>query len=129
MEEIIRERIVIWKKALIEDSKKINGITVMSLRGIYRPEIVKNLAFQLHKELQNAVLIGAYETPDKKAQLVLMYTEDLVANGYNASKDIKEAAKFIEGGGGGQNFLATAGGKKIEGIPSAATKLLELITN
>ena len=63
-----------------------------------------------------------------KPQLVLMYSDDLVAAGRNAGKDIRDAAKFIQGGGGGQPGLATAGGKNADGLQQALDALIETAT-
>ena len=57
-----------------------------------------------------------------------MYSQDLVTKGKNAGKDIREAAKLILGGGGGQPGLATAGGKNVAGLKDALAKLVELAT-
>ena len=57
-----------------------------------------------------------------------MYTDDLVAKGRNAGKDIREGAKFIQGGGGGQPGLATAGGHSIEGLKDALEALVKTAT-
>ena len=86
--------------------------------------MVRNIALILQKDLENSILAGAYEF-DGKPQLVLMYTADLVAAGKHAGKDIREAAKFIQGGGGGQPGLATAGGKNTAGLAEALAKLTE----
>ena len=59
---------------------------------------------------------------------MLMYSDDLVAAGKHAGKQIGEAAKLIQGGGGGQPGLATAGGKDIAGLDAAEKKLIELAT-
>ena len=64
----------------------------------------------------------------KKPNLVLMYSADLVAKGRNAGKDIREAAKAIQGGGGGQPGLATAGGRNLAGLPDALATLVRLAT-
>jgi alanyl-tRNA synthetase len=88
---------------------------------------VRNVALLLQKKVQNMVLAGAFAYDDKP-NLVLMYSNDLVAKGKNAGKDIREAAKFIQGGGGGQPGLATAGGRNIEGLPDALSKLIEVAT-
>ena len=61
------------------------------------------------------------------SQLLLMYSEDLVKAGKNAGADIREAAAFIRGGGGGQPGLATAGGKDIAGLGAALDKMIEKI--
>ena len=78
--------------------------------------------------MNNFALAAAY-AHDGKPQLLLMYSADLVAAGRNAAADIREAAKFIQGGGGGQPFLATAGGRDTTGRPAALDKLVEKATN
>ena len=57
-----------------------------------------------------------------------MYTDDLVAAGRDAAADIRQGAQAIQGGGGGQKFLATAGGKNVAGLAEALKKLTELAT-
>ncbi len=64
---------------------------------------------------------------DEKPNLLLMYSDDLVAKGKNAGNDIRIAAKEIQGGGGGQPYLATAGGKNIAGLEAALAVLIELV--
>ena len=56
-----------------------------------------------------------------------MYSKDLVDKGRNAGKDIREAAKFIQGGGGGQPGLATAGGKNVAGLKDAMEALVNIV--
>ena len=126
MEEFMKERSVELKNKLTEDKQYINGVYVITLKGEFHPEIIKNLAFAFKPE-ENTIFIAGYEF-DKKANLALMYSDDLVAHGRNAGKDIREAAKLIEGGGGGQSFFATAGGKNADGISAAIAKLIELAT-
>ena len=127
LEEVEKERAIVLKKNLIEESRVIKGIRLITLRqGNYNQDTVREVAFMLYKELTSAVFISALPSSDGKANLTLMYTDDLVQNGANASADIKIAAKLIQGGGGGQNFLATAGGKNVEGLDEAADKLQEI---
>jgi len=126
VEEFMKERSAELKIKLTEDKQYINGVNVITLKGEFHPEIIKNLAFAFKTE-GNTIFIAGYEF-DKKANLALMYSDDLVAHGRNAGKDIREAAKLIEGGGGGQSFFATAGGKNADGISAAIAKLIELAT-
>lgn len=126
-EEMMRERAITLKQQLLENSTPINGYNVMVLKGEYSPEVVKNIAFMLRNEVSNTIFIAGVNF-EGKPNLTLMYTDDLVQNGANASKDIREAAKLISGGGGGQNFFASAGGKNVDGISSAVEKLIELST-
>ena len=114
-------------KALAAGAKEIGGRKVIAFDRSMDPAMVRNVALLLQKELSGFVLAGAYLF-DGKPNLVLMYTADLVAAGKNAGKDIREAAKFIQGGGGGQPGLATAGGKNPDGLKDALEKLVELAT-
>ena len=91
------------------------------------PAMMRNAALALQKELKNTALVAAYES-DGKPQLLLMYSDDLVAAGRNAGKDIREGAKFIQGGGGGQSGLATAGGKNVAGLKDALEALVKIAT-
>ncbi len=91
------------------------------------PVMLRNAATILQKEQTGLALAGAY-LADGKPQLILMYSADLVAAGRNAGKDIRDAAKFILGGGGGQPGLATAGGKNAEGLADALATLTAAAT-
>ncbi len=124
LEEAYKERAMSVKETVLQNSQVINGINVLSLRGVYRADIVKSVAFMLKAETSNTIFIGA-TSQDNKPTLTLMYSDDLVEQGANAGKDIKEAAKFIQGGGGGQASLATAGGKNIDGLPNAFNHISE----
>jgi alanyl-tRNA synthetase len=123
VEEFMREKAVELRKKLIAEKQYINGVNVIMLTGEYHPEVVKNLAFLLRSE-QNTMFAAGFKFEDK-ANLALMYTDDLVSHGCNAGKDIREAAKLISGGGGGQPFFATAGGKDLAGLQAAVAKLVE----
>ena len=105
-------------------------IAIISTAGTkmpLNPAIVRNVALQLQKKVQNFALCGAFEFGGKP-NLVLMYSNDLVAKGKNAGKDIREAAALIQGGGGGQPSLATAGGRLIDGLAAALNKLVDIAT-
>jgi alanyl-tRNA synthetase len=109
----------------------VNGIKLIAVeRGTLPgadPTLMRNAALALQKELKGTALAAAYES-DGKPQLLLMYSDDLVAAGRNAGKDIRDAAKFIQGGGGGQPGLATAGGKNPDGLKEALETLVATAT-
>ena len=126
-EEFMKERAVTLKDAVVRNGQNINGINVLFLKGTFIAEVVKNAAFLAKQECTNTVFVAATQM-EGKPTLTLMYTDDLVAKGANAGKDIREAAKLINGGGGGQASLATAGGKNAEGLEEAFNKLIELAT-
>lgn len=127
VEEEMREKAKRVKDALIANATTINGMNIVTMSGVYPADFVKNIAFMIHKEMTKTVFVAGCEF-EGKANLSLMYTDDIIAMGYNASKDIREAAPLINGGGGGQNFFASAGGKKPEGLAAAISKLTELAT-
>lgn len=126
IEEFMKERSVELKNKLDGEKQYINGINVIVVKGEFNPEVIKNLAF-LYKEEDSTAFIAGYDF-EKKANLAVMYSDDLVAHGSNAGKDVREAARLIDGGGGGQSFFATAGGKNTDGISAAIGKLIELAT-
>lgn len=128
--EVQKTRVAAIKKELIEKSEVVNGIRIFVARDIIcANEVMKEVAFELHREYTSAALAAAYMTTDNKPSLLLMYTDDLVENGANAGKDIKEAARLVNGGGGGQKFLATAGGKNPEGLAAALVNMIETATH
>ena len=126
MEKMAKEKAASMKKNLEENSEKINGVNVVKVTMPVDPSILKNVAFMIQKEAENTALLAAYEYSGKP-QLLLMYSPDLVAAGRNASRDIKNAAKAILGGGGGQPGLATAGGKETAGLAEAMEIMLKSI--
>ena len=126
MEKMAKEKAASMKKNLEENSEKINGVNVVKVTMPVDPSILKNVAFMIQKEAENTALLAAYEYSGKP-QLLIMYSPDLVAAGRNASRDIKNAAKAILGGGGGQPGLATAGGKETAGLAEAMEIMLKSI--
>ena len=113
---------------LAKGAEDVNGIRLVKYTDSKRnPVLVRNIANNLLKTEKNLAFVAAFEF-EGKPQLLLMYTADLVAAGHNAGKDIREAAKFIQGGGGGQPGLANAGGKNPAGLPDALATLVGLAT-
>ena len=131
VEAIAKEKSAAFKKAILEMSRPVNGINVVCIdpdKAVQiNPDIVKRACQMLQKEAENLVVAVACES-DGKPQLMLLYSEDLVKKGHNAGKDVKEAAKLILGGGGGQPGFATAGGKNSAGLADALERMVELAT-
>ena len=126
MEEVIRERTVLLKQDLLSKAREENGRRLIVIDSNLDPQMLRNAALMLQNEM-NLVMAAAYEAGGKP-QLLLMYSADLVKAGKNAQTDIKEAARFIQGGGGGQPGLATAGGKNLAGLKDALEKLVAAAT-
>ena len=107
---------------LMSKSEEINGISLISSEVELDSKSIKNLAFKLTKENDNLLLVLASKA-DGKAMLTVAVSEQLSKDsGLHAGKIIKELAAEISGGGGGQTFFATAGGKDVSGIPKALAK-------
>ena len=127
LEAVAAEKAAALADRLLAEAEDLNGIRVARFDSSLDPQLVRNVALLLQKKAQNLVLAGAYAF-DGKPNLVLMYSNDLVSKGKNAGKDIREAAKFIQGGGGGQPGLATAGGKNPDGLKQALDTLVSIAT-
>ncbi len=117
-EDAMNQRISDTADKLLAQAEIINGIKVASLRGKTIPsDVVKNVAFAIRaKSPENTAFIAATTDVAKKPLLTVMLTEDVTKTGLNASAMVREAAKAIKGGGGGQPGFAQAGGKDPEGI-------------
>ena len=127
IEEFVQEKVARLAEKISKEAKDINGVKVVQFTQSVDPAMVKGMAGLLQKQMENFVLAAAFEYAGKP-NLVLMYSQDLVAKGKNAGKDVREAAKSILGGGGGQPGLATAGGKDVAGLRDALARLVELAT-
>lgn len=127
VEQYLEEKTVSLAKEVMTGAKIKNGVKVCILNGPILPEMVKNIAFYIRKTSpDHTVFIGATVYPNKP-MLTLMLTDDLVKQGLNASNIVREAARLIKGGGGGQPFFAQAGGKDTDGLSAASDKIAELL--
>ena len=127
LEAVAAEKAAQLAQKMENEATDCGGIKVARLEASVDPAIARNVALLLQKKTERFVLAGAFAW-EGKPNLVLMYSNDLVAGGRNAGKDIREAAKLIQGGGGGQPGLATAGGRNPEGLAEALNKLVEVAT-
>ena len=128
IEDSMREKAMQLKQSMKDNARDINGVMVMkAVVPAMAPEFVKDIAFQLRAEVENAlVVIGS--SNEGKPLLTAAASDSLVQQGVNIGKNIREAAQLIQGGGGGQPHFATAGVKNPEGLISAVEKLIELLT-
>ena len=115
------------KERLIQQAREVNGVKVITTVLPMTPEAAKDLAFKLRAAQPENMLCVIGSKHDNKPLLTVMATDDLVSDrGFNAGKVIREAAKLIQGGGGGQPHFATAGGKNVDGLSAAVDKVVEL---
>ncbi|MBR1882504.1 MAG: alanine--tRNA ligase [Muribaculaceae bacterium] len=127
-EGFIQERINSLKNQLKQDARTNDaGIAVMTLQGEMLPDVVKGVAIALRADgLSQAALLAATRF-EGKPMLTVMLTDDLVKDGKNAGQLVREAAKLIQGGGGGQPGFAQAGGKNVDGLSAALDRLQALL--
>ena len=125
IEAYVLEKSMRLKDEILAKGEEKNGIRLYQYIGQGATEAMKNVAFQIKNEVkENFVFVaGILEGP--KCTLMVMLSDDLVAGGLHAGKLVKEAAKHIQGGGGGQPHFATAGGKHAEGLSIAVDAIKE----
>lgn len=115
------------KDSLIEKSREINGVKVITAILPLEPNAAKDLVFKIRQEIPEKCLCVIGTVSHEKPLLSVMMSEDLVKDHQlNAGQMVREAAKLIQGGGGGQPHYATAGGKNTDGLSAAVDKVVEL---
>ncbi|WP_297903338.1 alanine--tRNA ligase [uncultured Parabacteroides sp.] len=127
IEDYIREKSMRLKEEIVAKASESNGIKVMQFIGKANADAMKNVAFQVKAETTDSFVFVAGIIDDSKCTLMLMLSDDLVKEGLHAGKIVKEAAKHIQGGGGGQPHFATAGGKNLEGLSIAVGAVKEAV--
>ena len=125
--DYVKEKVAMLKKELIAKAVERHGVKVIVFRGEANVDAIKDLAFQIKGESNSdeKVFFVAGIKDGAKCALMVMLSESLVAEGLNAGKLVKDAAKLIQGGGGGQAHFATAGGKNSDGLAQAVEQILE----
>ena len=126
VEEFMKEKAASLKNELIANAKEMSGVKVIKTVAPISADVAKDIAFQLKGEVSGSLLVVIGSVDSGKPMLTVMLSEDLVKNGLKAGNLVKEAAKLIQGGGGGAPHFATAGGKNPEGLLSAVDKVIEL---
>ena len=114
-------------KTLVEKASVVNGINVIKAVIPFEPSAAKDLVFKIREALPENLLCVIGSTANEKPMLSVMLSDDMVSNhDLNAGKMVREAARLIQGGGGGQPHYAQAGGKNLDGISAAVDKVIEL---
>jgi alanyl-tRNA synthetase len=118
VEQLLKDKAQNLSGELKNQLQEINGVQFLATKIDLDPNGIKNLAFALGKEHQNLFLLFATAPSKEKAMLTCYISKELASErGYDAGKVVRELGKLIHGGGGGQPFFATAGGKNPGGIP------------
>ena len=116
LEDFMKEKEASVKERLLKNIQEINGFKVIKFCA----------PIQLRGEITENLFFVAGTLDHEKPMLTVMISDNLVASGLKAGNLVKEAAKLIQGGGGGQPHFATAGGKNPDGLNAAVEKVLEL---
>ena len=116
VEEFMKEKEATVKAKLIENAKEIHGVKVIKSVLPMPADAVKNIAFQLKGQFTENLFIVIGSVYEGKPMLTVMMSDDQVKAGLNAGQLVREAAKLIQGGGGGQPHFDTAGGKNPDGL-------------
>jgi len=125
VEQLLREKAKNLKGELASELQEINGIKFLAKQVDLNPEGAKDLAYELGNLGNNLFLVLA-TADENKPMLTCYISKELVASkNLNAGQVVRELGKYIQGGGGGQPFFATAGGKHVDGIKEALEKAVE----
>ena len=120
IEQLLKEKAKNVIGDLRNQLQEVNGVQFLATKIDLDQNGIKNIAFALGKEFRNLFLFFATSEKKDKAMLTCYISKELAdERGYDAGKVVRELGKLIHGGGGGQNFFATAGGKNPGGIPKA----------
>jgi alanyl-tRNA synthetase len=127
VEQLIREKVKGLKTALAQQIQEINGVQFLAVQVDLNPEGAKDLAYDLGNLGTNMFLVLA-TAEEGKPMLSCYISKELVADKkLNAGQVVRELGKYIQGGGGGQPFFATAGGKNSGGILEALNKAVKFV--
>ena len=114
-------------KTLVEKASVVNGVNVIKAVIPFEPSAAKDLVFKIREALPENLVCVIGSTANEKPMLSVMLSDDMVSShDLNAGKMVREAARLIQGGGGGQPHYAQAGGKNLDGISAAVDKVIEL---
>ena len=125
LEQLHKEQIdALVEKIIAERSG--DGAFVIARQVPYGSNMIKDLAYTLRAKVGDIIMVLG-TVADNKPMLAVMLGDEIVAKGVDAGAVVREAAKLINGGGGGQKFFATAGGKNPDGLQAAIDKAVEII--
>ena len=128
IEEFVQEKVERLRDVLLEKSTEINGVKVIKLQGDFAPDVVRSLVSYFRgKFADQRFLFVAGTLHEGKPSLTIFLSQQLVDAGMNAVNMVREAAKNIQGGGGGQPFMAQAGGKNPDGIHAALQAVVNMV--
>jgi len=127
IEALTKDKVKNMKAELASQLQEINGVQFLAKQVDLNPEGAKDLAYELGNLGKNVFLVLATAEEGKPMLSCYISKELISGKGLNAGQVVRELGKYIQGGGGGQPFFATAGGKNTEGIQEALAKAIEFV--
>jgi alanyl-tRNA synthetase len=129
IEVLENEKLQILKEQLLTKIEEKDGISLIIARvEVPNTDALKSLCYQLKESIShNSYFITLTTVLNDKPQIAVLFSEDLVAQGKHAGNIVKELAKEVRGGGGGQPFFATAGGSDVSGLDRVLAKAREIL--
>jgi alanyl-tRNA synthetase len=127
IEALMKDKVKHLKASLATQIQEVNGVQFLATQVELNPEGAKDLAYELGNLGTNLFLVLATADEDKPMLTCYISKELVAAKNLNAGQVVRELGKFIQGGGGGQPFFATAGGKNVAGIAEALAKAVDFI--
>ena len=127
IEQFQAQRVQALAQELVSKARLVNGVKVMTAQLPIAPDAAKDLVFKVRELCQESFVCVVGSVFAEKPMLNVMLSDDMVKDhGLNAGQLVREAAKLMQGGGGGQPHFASAGGKNAEGLSAAIDKVVEL---
>ncbi|KIO52832.1 alanine--tRNA ligase [Flavobacterium hibernum] len=127
LEVLLKDKAKNMKADLAKELQEINGVQFLAKQVDLNPEGAKDLAYELGNSYHNLFVVFA-TAHEGKPMLTCYISKELVAEkNLNAGQVVRELGKYIQGGGGGQPFFATAGGKNVDGIAEALAKAVDFV--
>ncbi len=126
VETMRREQVSQWAEKVLASTPERDGVQLIAVQLERPADFVKDLAYAMRQRAPKLVFVVG-TVAGGKPTLTVMLGEEIAARGVNAGAVVREAAKLMQGGGGGQPFFATAGGKNPDGLQAAMDKAVELI--
>ncbi len=128
IEDFMQERAITLRNSMLERAEDINGVKVIRFTGTEDPDTYKNIIpFFRGKFADVKFLFVIGNVYEGKPSITIFISQPMIDAGFNAGNMVRKAAKFIQGGGGGQAFMATAGGKYPNGIDEALDCIIDMI--
>jgi alanyl-tRNA synthetase len=121
-EKFVKANAEILKGKLLNNKRIVDGVTIIEAMVNVDSAMIKDIAFQLKGECEKLICVIGGEF-NSKPYLMVMLSNDMVQAGLHAGQLVKNAAKYVKGGGGGQPFFAMAGGSDASGLKEAVESI------